>query len=188
MVRRRRRITKTKETMSSKVKAKTLNRKVRNTKKINHRKRKPIGKTSIKNKPPLKNIKRDEPINEIEEKVPEIVIQVPDRVSLAEVDHDLLPTVAAEEVVSNDNDCVDGNSEESIEIDEEEGMLVIDEGIDDENKNSDQDENEQHDVKLPVSELNNQIIVDENHNEPESAVKSKEATMVWEKELLLEYG
>ncbi|GFY71555.1 ras-responsive element-binding protein 1 [Trichonephila inaurata madagascariensis] len=164
--------------MPSKVKAKTLNRKVRSTKKINHRKRKLTGKTSIKNKPPLKKIKR-EPIDEIEEKVPEIVIQVPDKIPLAEVDHDLLPTVAAEEVVSNDNDCVDDNGEESIEIDdeEEEGMLVIDEGIDDENKNSDQDENEQHDVKLPVSELNNQIIVDENHNEPESAVKSKEATM-----------
>ncbi|GFT00348.1 ras-responsive element-binding protein 1 [Nephila pilipes] len=177
MSRRRRRAVKAKETMPSKAKAKIVNRKLRSTKKTQHRKKKTITKPSIKSKPVPKRTKKDKPSDEIEEKVPEVIVQVPNEVPLDEVEHELIPTVAAEEVISNNNDSLDGNNEESNEIDEEEGMLVIDERIDDENKTSDQDESERHDVAVPVSELNNQIIVDENHNEPESAVKSLEDIM-----------
>ncbi|XP_055952056.1 ras-responsive element-binding protein 1-like isoform X1 [Argiope bruennichi] len=167
MSRRRRRNIKSKGTMASKTKVKFVSKRV--IKKPQLKKKKRVLKQAVKAKPILKKIKKEKSSEEeVEVKVPEVIVEVPDKVSLNEVEHELLPAVAAEEVISNTNDSVNGENEESLEIDEGEGMLVIDEKLD---EDPEQAENEQDHDEVPTSELNNQITVDENHNESDNTAK-----------------
>ncbi|KAG8187807.1 hypothetical protein JTE90_025845 [Oedothorax gibbosus] len=150
-------------------------KKIKNTKEIHHRKKKVILKASNKNKIALKRNQKPK-VSEDKEKtgIPE---QVPLYDKVVKEQPDIPIAESKETAVSTPSEATlnDHNDESNDMADDEEGMLVIDENVEEEAAVDPNEEIERHDAE--ESELTNQIFVDENHNEP-SAVKLSEEDMM----------